>query len=130
MLKGTKLKIASNIALTSAMESNTAAINNQARVQQRTNVLYERDLQTRDRVDISREEYEELIRQSKLLDSLKKVVKGICESSKLTVEELAEIDETKIDATYHHDCCNLGLDVIVRLKTDLPLYRQREIMRY
>ena len=60
MLKGTKLKIASNIAIADAMQANTAAINNQSKIQQKSNELHQKDLETKDRVDISLKEYSDL----------------------------------------------------------------------
>lgn len=130
MLKGTKLRIASNVALAEATMANTAAIDNQARVQRESNNLYKRDLETRDRVNISKVEYEELIKRSKLSDKLAGVVSGICDASKLTLEELSSIKPDKVDAIYNNNCIDFSFDVVVRLRTDLPLYRQRELMGY
>ena len=128
MLKGTKLKIASNAALTSAMQANTAAINNQSKIQQKSNELHQKDLETKDRVDISLKEYSDLKYKEAQLYRLEQAVSILLQKSGLTLNELSSLLEEDILVSYNEDPMNMQLNVDLRLKLNLSSPRRREIM--
>ena len=130
MLKGTKLKIASNIAVVDAMQANTAAINNQSKIQQKSNELHQKDLETKDRVDISLKEYSDLKYKEKQLYALEQTLSNLLEVSGLTLSELESLSKDKILVAYNEDSMNFSLNVDIRLKLPLSTYRQRELLNY
>lgn len=130
MLKGTKLKIASNIAVVDAMQANTAAINNQSKIQQKSNELHQKDLETKDRVDISLKEYSDLKYKEKQLYALEQTLSNLLEVSGLTLSELESLSKDKILVAYNEDPMNFSLNVDIRLKLPLSTYRQRELLNY
>lgn len=130
MLKGTKLKIASNIAVADAMQANTAAINNQSKMQQKSNELHQKDLETKDRVDISLKEYSELKYKENQLYALEQTLSNLLEASGLTLSELESLSKDKILVAYSEDPMNFVLNVDIRLKLSLSTYRQRELLNY
>lgn len=130
MLKGTKLKIASNIAVADAMQANTAAINNQSKIQQKSNELHQKDLETKDRVDISLKEYSDLKYKEKQLYALEQTLSNLLEVSGLTLSELESLSKDKILVAYNEDPMNFSLNVDIRLKLPLSTYRQRELLNY
>ena len=130
MLKGTKLKIASNIAVADAMQANTAAINNQSKIQQKSNELHQKDLETKDRVDISLKEYSDLKYKEKQLYALEQTLSNLLEVSGLTLSELESLSKDKILVTYNEDPMNFSLNVDIRLKLPLSTFRQRELLNY
>ena len=130
MLKGTKLKIASNIAVVDAMQANTAAINNQSKIQQKSNELHQKDLETKDRVDISLKEYSDLKYKEKQLYALEQTLSNLLEVSGLTLSELESLSKDKILVTYNEDPMNFSLNVDIRLKLPLSTFRQRELLNY
>lgn len=130
MLKGSKLKIASNIAVVDAMQANTAAINNQSKIQQKYNELHQKDLETKDRVDISLKEYSDLKYKEKQLYALEQTLSNLLEVSGLTLSELESLSKDKILVAYNEDPMNFSLNVDIRLKLPLSTYRQRELLNY
>ena len=130
MLKGTKLKIASNIAVVDAMQANTAAINNQSKIQQKSNELHQKDLETKDRVDISLKEYSDLKYKEKQLYALEQTLSNLLEVSGLTLSELESLSKDKILVAYNEDPMNFSLNVDIRLKLPLSTFRQRELLNY
>ena len=130
MLKGTKLKIASNIAVADTMKANTAAINNQSKIQQKSNELHQKDLETKDRVDISLKEYSDLKYKEKQLYALEQTLSNLLEVSGLTLSELESLSKDKILVAYNEDPMNFSLNVDIRLKLPLSTYRQRELLNY
>ena len=130
MLKGTKLKIASNIAVADAMQANTAAINNQSKIQQKSNELHQKDLETKDRVDISLKEYSDLKYKEAQLYALEQTLSNLLEVSGLTLSELESLSKDKILVAYNEDPMNFSLNVDIRLKLPLSTYRQRELLNY
>lgn len=130
MFKGTKLKIASNIAVADAMQANTAAINNQSKIQQKSNELHQKDLETKDRVDISLKEYSDLKYKEKQLYALEQTLSNLLEISGLTLSELESLPKDKILVAYNEDPRNMDLIIDLRLKIDLPTYRQRELLNF
>jgi hypothetical protein len=130
MLKGTKLKIASNIAVADAMQANTAAINNQAKVQQKSNELYQKDLETKDRVDISLKEYSDLKYKESQLYGLENAISTLLEVTGLTLNELSSISRNNIMVCYAEDPMNMKFALDLRLNLNLPRYRQRELLNY
>ena len=130
MIKGTKLKIASNIAVADAMQANTAAINNQSKIQQKSNELHQKDLETKDRVDISLKEYSDLKYKEKQLYALEQTLSNLLEVSGLTLSELESLSKDKILVAYNEDPMNFSLNVDIRLKLPLSTYRQRELLNY
>ena len=130
MLKGTKLKIASNAAVANAMQANTVAINNQSKIQQKSNELYQKDLETKDRVDISLKEYSDLKYKEKQLYALEQTLSNLLEVSGLRLNELESLSKDKILVTYNEDPMNFSLNVDIRLKLPLSTFRQRELLNY
>ena len=130
MLKGTKLKVASNIAVADAMQANTAAINNQTAVQQKANELYKKDLETKDRVDISLKEYSDLKYKEKQLYALEQTLCNLLEVTGLRLDELESLSKDKILINYLEDPMNFIFNVDIRLKLDLPTFRKRELLNY
>ena len=128
MLKGTKLKIASNIAVADAMQANTAAINNQSKIQQKSNELHQKDLETKDRVDISLKEYSDLKYKEAQLYRLEQAVSILLQKSGLTLNELSSLLEEDILVFCNEDPMNMQLNVDLRLKLNLSSLRRREIM--
>lgn len=130
MLKGTKLKIASNIAVADAMQANTAAINNQSKIQQKSNELHQKDLETKDRADISLKEYSDLKYKEAQLYRLEHAISTLLEATGLTLEELSSISRNNIMVGYIEDPMNMELAINLRLGLNLPIYRQRELLNY
>ena len=130
MLKGTKLKIASNVAVADAMQANTAAINNQSKIQQKSNELYQKDLETKDRVDLSLKEYSDLKYKESQLYGLENAISTLLEATGLTLEELSSISRNNIMVGYIEDPMNMELAINLRLRLNLPIYRQRELLNY
>ena len=130
MLKGTKLKIASNVAVADAMQANTAAINNQSKIQQKSNELYQKDLETKDRVDLSLKEYSDLKYKESQLYGLENAISTLLEATGLTLEELSSISRNNIMVGYIEDPMNMELAINLRLGLNLPIYRQRELLNY
>ena len=130
MLKGTKLKIASNIAVADAMQANIAAINNQSKIQQKSNELHQKDLETKDRVDISLKEYADLKYKEDQLYMLEQAVSILLQKSGLTLNELSSISRNNIIVGYVEDPIYMVLAVDLRLNLYLPSYRQRELLNY
>ena len=128
MLKGTKLKIASNIAVADAVQANTAAINNQSKIQQKANELHQKHLETKDRVDISLKEYSDLKYKEAQLYRLEQAVSILLQKSGLTLNELSSLLEEDILVSCNEDPMNMQLNVDLRLKLNLSSPRRREIM--
>lgn len=130
MLKRTKLKIASNITVANAIQANTAAINNQSVVQQKTNQLYKEDLETKDRVDISLKEYSDLKYKERQLYALEQTLSNLLEATGLKLDELESLPKDKILVAYNEDPVNFALNIDIRLKLPLLMHRQRELLNY
>lgn len=130
MLKGTKLKIASNIAVADAMQANTAVIHNQSKIQQKSNELHQKDLETKDRVDISLKEYADLKYKEKQLYALEQSLSNLLEATGLRLSELESLSKDKILVGYDEDPRNFIFNVDIRLKLALPTFRQRELLNY
>lgn len=128
MLKGTKLKIASNIAVADAMQANNAAVNNQSEIQQKANELHQKDLETKDRIDISLKEYSDLKYKEDQLYRLEQTISILLQKSDLTLNELSSLSKEDILVSYSEDPMNMQLNVDLRLKLNLSLSRRREIM--
>lgn len=128
MLKGTKLKIASNIAVADAMQANIVAINNQSKIQQKSNELHQKDLETKDRVDISLKEYSDLKYKEAQLYRLEQAISILLQKSGLTLNELSSLLEEDILVSCIEDPMNMQLNVDLRLKLNLSSPRRREIM--
>ena len=125
-----KRSIAANNALTNAITLNTVAINNQVAVQRESNKLQEKDLLTKDRVDISLKEYETLKCRDRFLTSVEAVLEKVAKKCGLTVEELANIDVDSISVYTHQDYERLGLNLRIVVPVHLPLYRERQVLEH
>ena len=114
--------------LVTQQRANAAATNHLANEQHETNKLLKETLEVKDRVDISRKEYEKLTYDSKLLSSVHSMLNNLLDKIGLTLEEFCSISKDDILVQYSDNPMDFKLCVDVRLKTFLSPMRVRELL--
>lgn len=130
MLKSNQYKIAAMCEIASSQRDNASATRGLAKEQSETNKLLAKQLEVKDRVDISLKEYTELCNRSKQLDNLISAISTLLSKTGLKVEELCELKEEDILVNYTDNPMDFKLYIDTRMKVSLPPMRVRELLRY
>ena len=130
MLKSNQYKIAAMCEIVSSQRDNASATRGLAKEQSETNKLLAKQLEVKDRVDISLKEYTELCNRSKQLDNLISAVSTLLSKTGLKVEELCELKDEDILVSYTESPMDFKLYIDTRMKVNLSPMRARELLRY
>lgn len=130
MLKSNQYKIAAMREIANSQRDNASATRGLAREQSETNKLLSKQLEVKDRVDISLKEYNELCARSEQLDKLIEAIKTLLSKTGLRVEELCELKEDDILVNYTDNPMDFKLYIDTRMKVNLSPMRVRELLRY